>query len=244
MARELYDSIGISYAKFRKPDPRFAAAIRKAIGDAKRVVNVGAGTGSYEPADCDVVAVEPSETMIQQRPADAAPVVRASAMDLPFRDNTFDAALAMFTVHHWPDQADGLRELARVAKRRVILTWDPEHLGTWLTRDYFPQINELGRAYCLRIRRYRELLDDVKIMPVTVPCDCTDGFLHAYWARPRAYLDPGIRSGISVFSNLDGLDAGLDRLKHDLDTGIWESRNAHLMSLSELETGYRLIVSN
>jgi SAM-dependent methyltransferase len=244
MARELYDRIGISYAQFRKPDPRIGAAIREAIGDAKSVLNIGAGTGSYEPDDCDVIAVEPSETMIRQRRQGAAPVVRATAMDLPFRDKTFDAALAILTVHHWPDQLRGLREMARVARRCLIFTWDPMHPGIWLTRDYFPQILEKGRAICLRIERYRELFGNVRVIPVPIPHDCTDGVLQAYWRRPRAYFDAGVRGGISAFSDLEGVDEGLERLKHDLDTGSWETRNGHLMSLNELEAGYRLIVSN
>ena len=121
---QLYDTIGTHYAKYRRPDPRIAAAITAAIGDARRVVNVGAGAGSYEPKDRDVIAVEPSETMIRQRSAGAAPVVRASAMSLPFRDGEFDAALALLTIHHWPDQRAGLLEMARVAKRCVVLTWE------------------------------------------------------------------------------------------------------------------------
>jgi ubiquinone/menaquinone biosynthesis C-methylase UbiE len=139
---QLYDTIGKTYADYRRPDPRIAAAIKNALGDAQSIVNVGAGAGSYEPMDRQVVAVEPSAVMISQRPSGAAPVVRASAMNLPFADDAFDAALAIFTVHHWPDQPRGLREMSRVARRCIILTWDNQHGGTWLTRDYFPEIVE------------------------------------------------------------------------------------------------------
>src|SRR6185312_11185653 len=137
---ELYDAIGKTYAEYRRPDPRIASTIMNAIGDASTIVNIGAGTGSYEPRGRNVVAVEPSLTMIGQRPPDAAPVVRAFASRLPFRDGQFDTALALMTVHHWSDQRAGLREMARVAKRSVIFTWDNDHYGMWLTRDYFPSV--------------------------------------------------------------------------------------------------------
>jgi SAM-dependent methyltransferase len=238
---QLYDTIGKSYADYRRADPRIAAAIKNALGDAQNIVNIGAGTGSYEPADRNVVAVEPSPVMIAQRPSSAAPVVRASAMTLPFGDDAFDAALAIFTVHHWPDQPRGLREMSRVARRCIVFTWDNQHAGTWLTRDYFPEIVKNGQAICPPIERYRQAFEQVRIISVPVPHDCTDGFLQAYWRRPEAYFDSQVRRAISGFADICALE-GLAALRRDLDDGTWLRRNGHLLKLSELDVGYRLVI--
>jgi len=238
---QLYDTIGKTYADYRRPDPRIARAIKDALGEAQAIVNIGAGTGSYEPTDRKVVAVEPSPVMIAQRPPGAAPVVRASAMNLPFGDDAFDAALAVFTVHHWPDQPAGLREMSRVARRCIILTWDHQHAGMWLTRDYFPEVVEQGRTICVPIENYSQAFEHVQIIPVPVPHDCTDGFLHAYWRRPEAYFDSGVRGAISGFANIPAKN-GLAALRRDLDDGTWLRRNGHLLALSELDVGYRLVI--
>lgn len=238
---QLYDTIGTHYAKYRRPDPRISAAMMAAIGDARRVVNVGAGTGSYEPKDRDVIAVEPSETMIRQRAAGATPVVRASATHLPFRDSEFDAALAVLTVHHWPDQSEGIREMSRVANRCVILTWDPEHPGMWLTREYFPEIMEHGKTICAPLDWYRNLFKRTEIRAVPVPHDCTYGFLQAYWRRPELYFDPLARSAISAFAFID-VEPGLAALRRDLDDGSWARRNGDLLDKTELDAGYRLVI--
>lgn len=240
---QLYDEIGIGYRSYRRPDPRLADAILRALGDAETVVNVGAGTGSYEPTDRPVVAVEPSQAMILQRPQDGAPVVQASAVNLPFRDAAFAAALAILTVHHWPDRRQGLRELARVAARRlVIVTWDPAYRGFWLVEDYFPGIAEVDRQILPSIEEIQGVLGEAEVRPLRVPHDCTDGFLGAYWRRPHAYLDAGIRSAISTFSKIRGVDAGLARLRTDLDDGTWERRYGSLLGESEIDLGYRLVV--
>ena len=210
----------------------------------RMVVNVGAGTGSYEPPDRNVVAVEPSLTMIRQRPRNAAPVVRASAMQLPFRDGQFDAALAIFTVHHWQEQAAGLREMARVAKRSIILTWDNSYNGMWLVRDYFPSILDEGQVICPPLSMYREILGPVTVKAVPIPHDCSDGFLQAYWRRPHAYLDPGARGAISAFAKYATPEAGLAKLRSDLEDGTWLARNGHLLSETELDLGYRLIIAD
>ncbi len=238
---QLYDTIGAHYAKYRRPDPRIAAAITAAIGDAGYVVNVGAGAGSYEPKDRAVIAVEPSETMIRQRTAASTLVVRASAMSLPFRDGEFDAALAILTVHHWSDQGVGLREMSRVAKRCVIFTWDPEHPGMWLTREYFPEILEHGKTICPPLDWYRNQFKRTEIHAVPVPHDCTYGFLQAYWRRPEAYFDPLARSAISAFAFID-VEPGLTALRRDLDDGSWARRNGDLLDKTELDAGYRLII--
>ena len=240
---QLYDTIGTSYAKYRRPDPRIAAAITAALGDARRVVNVGAGAGSYEPKDRNVIAVEPSETMIRQRSAGAAVVVRASAVGLPFRDGEFDAALAILTIHHWPDQRAGLLEMARVAKRCVLLTWEePFASPSWLTRDYFPEILAYDRTVFPPTSRYAALLKNVVVRPVLIPHDCTDGFLEAYWRRPEAYFDAGARLAISSFARLADVESGLTALRRDLDDGMWARRNGDLLDKTETDLGYRLVV--
>jgi SAM-dependent methyltransferase len=241
---DLYDSIGTGYTAMRREDPRIAARIREALGDARTVVNVGAGTGAYEPADLDVVAVEPFETMIAQRPAGASPVVRAYTKDLPFMDGSFDAAMAVLTDHHWIDQARGLAELARVARRVVLFTWDPATtLDIWVVRDYFPGVRALiPDDY--RLAHTLTRLGDARVEPVPVPHDCRDGFFHAYWRRPEAYLSDAVRAAISVFALMDdaAVREGVDRLRRDLDSGEWRRRNAWLLELDELDAGYRLVV--
>jgi len=240
---ELYDEIGIGYRGHRQPDPRIAAAIVAALGDADRVVNVGAGAGSYEPTDRPVVAVEPSLEMIRQRRPGGAPVLRASATHLPFRAGAFAAALAVLTVHHWPDRAGGLAELARVARRPVIVTWDPAAPPFWLTDDYFPRIVATDRQIFPPIDEYRAVLGEVDVRPIPIPHDCRDGFLGAYWRRPAAYLDPGVRRAISTFSKIGDVEPGLARLRRDLDDGTWQRRHGALLDRTELDLGYRLVVA-
>lgn len=244
-ARELYDHIGVNYAALRQPDARIAAAIADALGDAKTVVNVGAGSGSYEPHDRRVVAVEPSVIMIRQREADSAPAVRASATHLPFRDQTFDAALAVLTVHHWPDRQQGLYELARVARDTIIVvTWDPASCGFWLVDDYFPDIVGLDRPLFPTMEELRDALGVIESWPLPIPHDCTDGFLGAYWRRPHAYLDAHVRGAISTFAKITDIEPRLERLRQDLATGIWNRRYGHLLSHDTLDLGYRLVIAH
>ena len=209
-------------------------------------MNVGAGAGSYEPDDLDVVAVEPSEVMIAQRPEGAAPVVRAVAEELPFEDGSFDAAMAVLSDHHWSDHDRGLAELRRVARRVVLLTWDPATIhDAWLVREYLPGFERLiTRGF--RLEHTAEALGGARIEPVPIPHDCVDGFMHAYWRRPHAYLDPQVRAGISVFALMepDSVDAGLARLRRDLESGAWERDHADLLELEELDLGYRLVVGD
>ncbi len=241
---QLYDRIGVGYTKTRRPDPRIAARIVAALGRAETVVNVGAGTGSYEPEDRPVVAVEPSLRMIEQRPAGGAPVVQASATHLPFRDGAFGAALAVLTIHHWPDRERGLRELARVARDGVVLlTWDVDSEGFWLVDDYFPEMLEIDRQNMPPIGEVRAALGPSVVVPMPIPHDCVDGFLGAYWRRPRMYLEPKIQAGISTFSKLTSLDEGLARLRADLDSGAWDARYRDLLARSELDVGYRLVIA-
>lgn len=239
----LYDRIGVDYAELRKPDPRIAGAIEQALGAARTIVNVGAGTGSYEPASRQVVAVEPSLAMIRQRKPGAARAVRAFADALPFADASFDAAMAILTVHHWPDQEAGLRELRRVSRGPVVLlTFDPSH-RPWLT-DYLPQLAALDEAHMPQLADYERWLGRVRIAPLPVPHDCSDGFLYAYWRRPRAYLDPRIRAGSSSFWAIGDAEPGLRRLADDLATGAWQRRHAELLAREEYDAGYRLVVAS
>jgi SAM-dependent methyltransferase len=241
---QIYDEIGIGYRNYRRPDPRLAATILRALGEVRTVVNVGAGAGSYEPPDRSVVAVEPSLAMIHQRPPKSAPVVQASAMDLPFREAAFEAALAILTVHHWPDHVRGLTEMARVSRERiVIVTWDPAVATFWLIEDYFPAIAEIDRQSCPPIEVFRETFRDVEVHPLPVPHDCTDGFLGAYWRRPHAYLDAGIRSAISAFAKIADVASGLARLRGDLENGTWERRYGRLLQQSACDLGYRLVIA-
>jgi SAM-dependent methyltransferase len=242
---QLYDAIGLGYERYRRPDPRLAGAILDALGDAATVVNVGAGAGSYEPVDRPVVAVEPSSAMIRQRPAASAPVVQASATHLPFRDAAFAAALAVLTVHHWVDRVRGLAELARVARHRlVIVTWDPATSGFWLVEDYFPAIAEVDRQILPPMEEFRQVLGAIELRPLPVPYDCSDGFLGAYWRRPHAYLEPGVRGAISTFAKIGDVESGLTRLRGDLADGTWERRYGHLLGKSELDLGYRLVIAH
>ncbi len=183
---ELYDSIGTNYRRFRRPDPRIQRVLLRALDGLGTVVNVGAGTGSYEPRDRFVVAVEPSMVMIRQRSQEAAPAVQATATDLPFRDGSFDGSLAILTIHHWEDWRRGLRELVRAARRRVVvLTWDPSAEGFWLVEDYFPEILRIDRQIFPGLEALREELGHIRVEPVAIPHDCTDGFLGAYLRRPH-----------------------------------------------------------
>lgn len=244
MPQALYDRIGVGYAGWRRPDPRVAARIADALGPARTVLNVGAGAGSYEPADRAVVAVEPSAEMVRQRPAGAAPAVRASAERLPFRDGAFDAAMAILTIHHWPDWRAGLRELRRTARgRAVVLTWDPAHEGFWLVQEYFPEILAMDHVTMPRLEEIEGVLGPLEARPVPVPADCADGFLGAYWRRPAMYLDDGARGAISAFSKLAQVEPGLARLRADLADGSWERRHAALLDQPELDIGYRLLVA-
>jgi len=237
-----YDRIGRDYAASRRPDPRIAANLTRTLGDARTVLNVGAGTGSYEPADRHVTAVEPSAEMIDQRPPGSAPVVRASAERLPFPDGSFDASTAILTVHHWSDKARGLGEVRRVTRGSVVvLTFDPAHRNAWLL-DYLPEIAELDATQMPAMADYARWMGPVSVTPVPIPHDCTDGFLHAYWRRPEAYLDPKRRAAISTFWRIDA-EAGLARLEADLRSGAWNRRHGLTRTLDACDLGYRLVVS-
>jgi SAM-dependent methyltransferase len=242
-----YDEIGRGYAEVRRPDPRIAARIEAALGDARSVLNVGAGTGSYEPTDREVTAVEPSAEMIAQRPVGSAPVVQASAEALPFEDDSFDAAMAIITVHHWGDLAAGLAEMRRVAQQRVvILTFDPGPLGDlWLVKDYFPRTLEIHGDAMPPIEELMVMLPGAEVEVVPVPRLCEDGFFCAIWDRPEMHLDAEIRRGSSVWHLMapEEIESGLASLRADLESGRWDERHGYLRSAPELDVGLRLVVA-
>jgi SAM-dependent methyltransferase len=223
------------------------AHINQALGDARSVINVGAGSGAYEPAQT-VLAVEPSVVMIRQRPSGSAPVMRARAEALPVADNAVDAALAVLTVHHWDDLEAGVAELRRIARRRiVVLTWDHQVIRDfWLLREYLPEAVAVDLAMAVPVDRLAALLGAARIEPMPVPHDCTDGFAAAYWRRPEAYLNPVVRAGISMLARAgeDRLRAGLDRLAADLESGKWHARHSDLLDREHLDLGYRLVIAD
>jgi SAM-dependent methyltransferase len=242
--RQLYDDIGTSYTATRRTEPRIAAQIWNAFGDARTVVNVGAGTGSYEPPDRDVLAVEPSAVMRAQRAADAAPCLAATAEHLPFADQTFDAAMAVATIHHWPDPIAGLREMRRVAGRVVVFTFAWPGLDQfWLTRDYLPELPGLLVGHPPLAEQASAI--GARIEPVLIPWDCADGFFEAYWRRPEAYLDEGVRRGISVWGKVgpDVEQRAVRRLREDLSSGQWADRNRELLDLEAADLGLRLLIA-
>jgi SAM-dependent methyltransferase len=243
-----YDRMGRGYGAVRRPDPRIAARIEAALGDARSVLNVGAGTGSYEPVGREVTAVEPARTMIEQRPPGAAPVVEAFAEDLPFEDDSFDAAMALITVHHWNDAQQGLAEMVRVARDRVlVLTFTPvPPVELWMQRDYFPRILEFHAEAMTPLDELAAMLPNAAVEPVPIPSECTDGFWLAIYDRPEIHLDPEVRRASSSWHHMDQgeIDRGLARLTADLESGRWDERNGHLRAQPELDVGLRLVIAD
>ena len=243
---QLYDTIGATYTVTRRTEPRIAARIWAALGDARTVLNVGAGTGSYEPPDRQVLAVEPSALMRSQRLPDAAPCLAGTAENLPFDDRSFDAAMAVCTVHHWQDPVAGLREMQRVARRVVVFLFDTSDPGQfWLTRDYLPEFTALPGC------RVLASLDDLagaigaRTEPVPIPWDCADGFFEAYWRRPEAYLEEHVRRACSVWTRVgpEAEQRAVRALRDDLASGRWAENNHDLAGLGEAELGLRLLVA-
>lgn len=211
------------------------------------MLNVGAGTGSYEPPDREVTAVEPSVEMIAQRQPGSAPVVQASAEDLPFEDRSFDATMAVLTVHHWADLAAGLEEMRRVTRRRIVLvTFDPTALADlWIVRDYFPQMLELKRRAPALSEELARMLSAAPSTPIPVPRDCTDHFFAALWARPEMLFDEEIVRPMWVWQSIseEARRDGRERLAADLRSGAWDERYGHLREEAELDVGLRLVVA-
>jgi len=243
---QLYDTIGATYTVTRRTEPRIAARVWAALGDARTVLNVGAGTGSYEPGDRHVVAVEPSALMRAQRHPDAAPCLPGSAENLPFDDQSFDAAMAFSTIHHWQDPIAGLREMRRVARRVVVFTFDTSDAGQfWLTRDYLPEFAALRACRVLASLAGLARAIGAGVEPVPVPWDCADGFYEAYWRRPEAYLDENVRRGVSVWATVGPAaeQRAVRSLRADLASGRWADRNRELLDLDAADLGARLLIA-
>jgi len=239
----LYDLIGTGYGRVRRADPRIATAIEQALGDARTVLNVGAGTGSYEPADRDVLAVEPAAAMRAGRPPGSAPCLAAAAEDLPLPDASFDAAMAIYSDMHWQRRGEGVAEMVRVSTRRVLLLTVDRDVAAryWLTRDYLPGADDLFAP----LAEVTALLPGpCRVTPIPIPGDCADGFVHAFWKRPRALLDPNLRATMSLFARLPPLvvESGLAKLRADLDSGEWQRRNRQILDADSLDLGHRLVV--
>jgi SAM-dependent methyltransferase len=241
-----YHQHGEGYAAQRRTDPRIAAHVHGALGDARTVINVGAGAGSYEPTDRYVIAVEPSAAMRAQRPPHLSPAVDATAERLPFDDNSFDAAMATLTVHQWPDLTAGLRELRRVARGPVVvLTGDGDALDRLWLAEYAPElIAAERRRYPALDRIAAHIGATCAVRELPIPIDCVDGFTEAYYARPERFLDPRVRRSQSAWSFVDDADEdrAVQRLRRDLESGGWDERYGHLRSQPEFVGCMRLLV--
>ena len=238
----IYDDIGNDYSVTRSTDPKIAAQLYAELHGATRIVNIGAGTGSYEPENIALVAVEPSAVMISQRKIGSHRVEQAFAEKLPFENNSFSHAMTVLSMHHWQDRPPAFHEINRVATEKfVAITWDPTAEPFWLTRDYFPEIYETDRRIFPDVEELNEYFDEVTIGPLQIPSDCKDGLLAAFWKRPEAYLSNKVRQAMSPFSKIKNLAEGLQKLENDLASGAWARNNHALLGLSYLDVGYRLV---
>jgi SAM-dependent methyltransferase len=245
MSRPAYDEIGVNYTDFRQADPRIEARVWAALGDARSVVNVGAGTGSYEPRDREVIAIEPSPLMIAKRPRGAAPALRGVAEALPLDDQSVDAAMAVFTIHHWSDLEAGLAEMRRVARKRIVLlTIDAEkNAEIWTLAEYFPEAMALEEEVMPSIASLKAILPGATIETVPMPSRCRDEFTSALWDRPELFLEPATLRASSLWHRLDPevIERGQERLRADLESGRWDEAHGRLRTLPELDIGTRLI---
>jgi SAM-dependent methyltransferase len=245
-ASPVYDTIGRDYTTHRRADPRWEAVVAEQIGDAARIVNVGAGTGSYEPTGRAVVAVEPSTVMLRQRPPGAAPAVRAGASALPLRSGWAEVAMAILTVHHWDDWERGLAEMCRVAPRRLVLGIDFEaHAQFWLLQEYLPSVLEHTLACGPPAEVIAQAIGATTSIVLPTYADLQDGVLGAHWSRPEAYLDPVVRANNSGCALADpaAMSAGIAQLEADLSSGAWLERHHDLLERDSIDMGYRLLVS-
>lgn len=243
-----YDEDGLGYSIYRRPDPRIAARVHAALGKARTVANVGAGSGSYEPDDRYVLAFEPSKVMRAQRPAELAPAISARAESLPLDDDSVDAAMAILTVHHWADPVAGLRQLRRIARDLVaVITVDVTMLPRyWLMAEYMPEVIDIDKRCFPAIELITETLGGTSsVEPIPIPSDCSDGFVEAYWARPEALLDDRIRAAQATWKGLpSGLESrAIGALAADLASGRWDERHGHLRQQASCDTGLVLVVS-
>lgn len=239
-----FDRIGAGYSQIRCADPRLTEAIRGALGPACRILNVGAGAGSYEPSAGEVVAAEPSLVMLGQHPGPRR--VQASAEALPFPPASFDASMATLTVHHWSDLCGGLEEMRRVSRRQVVFTWDPHHEHElWLHSEYLPEMATFEKSRFPPLAQVVDLLGAHRVVPFGIPHDFSDGFQHAFWRRPEAFLDPSVRAASSMFAVLpvSSVEPSLERLRADLASGIWAKRHGELLARDVVDYGFRIVIA-
>lgn len=245
MSRATYDEIGTNYSDFRRADPRIEARVWAALGDARSIVNVGAGTGSYEPRDREVVAVEPSSLMIAKRPEGAAPALQGVAEALPLEGESVDAALGIFTIHHWNDLAAGLAEMRRVARKRIVLlTIDAaRNAETWTLAEYLPEAMRAEEEKMPTMDVLAAALPRARVEAVPMPSRCRDEFTSALWDRPELFLDSDVLRASSLWHSLPptAIERGQRRLREDLESGRWDEKHGHLRTLPELDIGLRLI---
>lgn len=239
-----YDHLAKQYKSYRKPDTRIAERIHFHLQGAQLILNIGAGMGSYEPKNCEVVAIEPSYEMISKRINSNTKIIQGFAEDLPFRDNFFDCSMAILTLHHWSDVFLGLREMIRVTKDKIVLlTWIGYKNNFWLV-DYIPEILEIDENLFPTLEEIQEIFGNISVETIEIPHDCTDGFMCAYWRRPEMYLDPNVRKAISTFSRISVIQEGLNELHDDIKSGAWNKKYRYLFDKKSLDLGYRLIVKN
>ncbi|GAB4190366.1 MAG: hypothetical protein Tsb002_18290 [Wenzhouxiangellaceae bacterium] len=240
--KPIYDRIGINYSTRRCTDPKIAKQLYSHLEGATRIINIGAGAGSYEPESIPLVAVEPSSEMISQRKAGSHPVKQAFAETLPFEDKSFSHAMTVLSMHHWKNRAIAFDEINRVVSERfVAITWDPKAAPFWLTRDYFPEIYEMDQRIFPDLDEIENSFSAVEFHTLWIPGDCMDGFLAAFWKRPKAYLSDDVRRSISTFSKIENLSEGLRKLTDDLESGAWAENNQAIMDADSLDVGYRII---
>ena len=238
----IYDDIGVNYSVTRCTDPIIAKQLYSELQGAARIVNIGAVTGSYEPENVELVAVEPSLKMISQRKTGSHRVEQAYAEKLPFEDSSFSHALTVLSMHHWENRDLAFSEINRVATEKfVAITWDPKSDPFWLTRDYFAEIYEMDKRIFPGLEELNDHFDEVKVSPLQIPSDCQDGFLAAFWKRPEAYLSRQVRQAMSPFSKIKKLSEGLQKLEDNLASGVWAKNNHTILGSSTLDVGYRVI---
>ncbi|MEO1053407.1 MAG: class I SAM-dependent methyltransferase [Bacteroidota bacterium] len=242
--RVLYDDIGINYSSNRRTDSRIEEQLHAQLKGAKRIINIGAGTGSYEPKHIELVAVEPSSEMIAQRKEGSHPSVQAFVEALPFENNSFTHGMAILSMHHWKDKERAFKEINRVVTDRfVVLTWNPDAEPFWLTRDYFPEFHITDQSIFPSVDELKNYFEKVEVSPLLIPEDCQDGFMAAYWKRPEAYLNKKIRQSISAFSKITDPTTGLKQLEDDLTSGKWREKNQAILSQNVLDAGYVIITA-
>lgn len=243
-----YDKFGQHYSGQRQTEPEIAKYIHEALGDAKTILNIGAGAGSYEPEDRYVIAVEPSITMRAQRMRyHKVPAINATADVLPFDEGVFDAATAFLTIHHWPDIARGLREIRRVTRGPIIImTYDRDDLDVFWNADYFSEVVEVERQRYPDMQWLCDQLgNNCEIQKIPIPLNCVDGFQEAFYGRPEAFISKEVRAAMSAwgFIPAEQQEVMVNRLKNALSSGEWDEKYGHLRKQPFFTGALRLVIA-